>query len=322
MYEIPTVLFLIGLILLIKGADWVVRFSSRIARTCGISEFTIGLTLVAFSTSLPELAVSLFSAVEGRPDIATGTVIGSNIANIGLIIGLSLLFRTLISERDYLRNAYLMLVVTVLASLFLVDGLIWTEGIALLVLLLYSLKLVDITDDGHVDGLFRRLRRDRSGETYTYGSSSIRLAVDVLLTFLGAAMVIIGADFVVDTTIEIASLFGIPEFVIAVIAIAVGTSLPELATSVTAAMKGLRGITIGNIIGSNIFNISILGVVSLMRTVPATPTLFTIDVPFLVFFALVFLFLLVKKKELRWPAGVFLIAAYAVFVLLQLLTFV
>jgi cation:H+ antiporter len=310
-------LFIVGLVMLIKGADVITEYSSRIARAKGISEMVIGITLVATATSLPELVVVLTSAFSGVSTIAVGTIIGSNIANIGLVLGISALIAPLVVKKEFLREAYVMIGFSALLLFFMIDGMVWFEGviiIALVVLYLFMLvrskktaskgsgtrddshtKRSDIVEDGHKRNVLRYL----------------------VYCVIGGIVLVIGGNMIVTATVGIATWFGISELLISMIIIAVGTSLPELAASAVAARKKMRGISLGNIIGSNIFNIMILGISSIVALQPITNSLLYVSLPIMLLLAgLLILFMRwgwnVSRKD-----ALLLLAIYVMFIAFQ-----
>jgi cation:H+ antiporter len=306
------VLFVAGLILLIKGADWVSEYGSMLARALGVSELVIGITLVAIATSLPELAVSLVSAITQTAQIATGTIVGSNISNIGLIIGISALVAPLSTKRDFIREEYIMILFSVVAAIFLLDGMAWYEGIVIIAgLVIYMYRLTK-RERGH--GMIKS----------AVGFVSARLGMKkripishLLYCIFGGIIVIAGAELLIYSTISISEAIGVSELIISLIAIAVGTSLPELAVSLTAAIKGMRGISVGNIIGSNIFNLSILGMTSLFSVVPVTPLIVLADLPIMVMLAALLLAFTRTGWKISRTEGAALLIIYSVFVYLQ-----
>ncbi|HDD72524.1 MAG TPA: calcium/sodium antiporter [Candidatus Aenigmarchaeota archaeon] len=298
--------FIIGLLFLIKGADVVTQHSSTLARKLGISQFAVGMTLVAVSTSLPEFAVCIASAVLGVGDIATGTIVGSNIANIGLILGLSALVIPIHNSREFLQKGYLMLVLTLLLSLFLVRGMHWHGGAAIL-------AVVGVY-------IYRFLwTRTKTKLTRKPGRVPWReIAKHILVCILGAILIVTGADMLVFSTVNIAEWLSIPELVISMTAVAIGTSLPELATSFMAAIKRMEGISVGNVIGSNIFNVTILAVTSFIKPIPTTQHVILIDVPIMIVLTALLLIFMRTGWLLSKSEGFILFLVYLAFLFLQI----
>lgn len=274
MLALQIFLLIVGLALLVKGADWFVEGSAGIAKKCNISPLVIGLTVVAFGTSMPELAVSVTSAIEHSTDIAIGNVVGSNIANILLILGLSALMHFLPVQKESLK---LDLPVLLLASVLLVGlgwwgkALAWYDGLILLVvfaaymavLLVQAGKkrkeLLALPESERVAEEEKAPRGRIGGWIYRMGR---HLWFLIVLALIGLGMVVGGGTLLVNAATYIAEYAGVSERVIGLTIVAVGTSMPELVTSVVAAVKGQTDIAVGNVIGSNIFNIFVVAGIS------------------------------------------------------------
>jgi len=299
-------LFIAGLVLLLKGADVITDYASRIARALGISEMVIGITLVAVATSLPELAVCVTSAFSGIAIIASGTIIGSNIANIGLVLGISALAAPFVLKAEFLRQGYIMLVFSFLFAFLLLGGMFWFEGMILIVLIIiYMVWLV-------------KFKKREAGLKPKKSKEAIHKVKYIIFCIVGGAAVVLGGNFIVTSTVQIARWVGISEMVISLIIIAVGTSLPELATSVVAARKKMRGISLGNIIGSNIFNIMILGISSLIVASPTTTSLMLVNIPIMLILSILLVFF-IKNKDMRISKkeGIAFLLIYVIFIALQ-----
>ena len=275
------VLIILGFVLLIKGADFLVEGASNIAKKFHIPEIIIGLTIVSIGTSMPELFVSITSAIQGYPDMAIGNVVGSNIANLLLILGMSSIIRAIKFKRE--------------------TRLIETPmclGISLLFVLLCNLGH-DITrfDAGILIALFALFigytifmakkgedfdKEDDDEKVVDKTKSSKSTIKDVIFLILGAVLLKIGGDLTVNNAVEVAKYFGLSEKLISVTILAVGTSLPELVTSVSAAYKGKSDIAIGNILGSNIFNMLLIIGVSAMIKPIVYNTSYNLDMIFLI----------------------------------------
>ncbi|WP_243668915.1 calcium/sodium antiporter [Methanoculleus chikugoensis] len=254
---VTAIMFIVGLALLVKGADLFVSGGSGLALRHSISPALIGSTIIAFGTSLPELVVSTDAAATGNTGIALGNVLGSNIANIALILALCTLIRPGMAAASgaarsaLIRHAALMLVATVAFALLAARGTLDALAGAVLLTLFVAILVILLREGG---------REERDVDIKSHGRA------DILYIGLGLAAVIIGgAQLVVDGAVTLAEAFGIPAFVIGVSVVAVGTSLPELATSLVAAVRDEGSISVGNILGSNIFNLLlVLGGVSLL----------------------------------------------------------
>ena len=290
-------LFVVGLLGLFFGGEYLVRGASSIARRFGISPLVIGLTIVGFGTSAPEMLVSVNAALAGQPAIAIGNILGSNIANILLILGLSALIAPLIiPARRLPRDLAFMLVATGVIWVMLLDGMVTRiEGGVLLAGL--AVFLVMAFSSGSVP------QEDDPLET--------SVAKTTLMTVGGLVLLVIGAHFLVDSATTISRTFGTSEAVIGLTIVAVGTSLPELATSVIAAYRRQTEIAVGNIVGSNIFNIfGILGVTALIAPIPSEARFAMIDMPWVAATAVGLSVLAVWLGGLPRVAGVVLLAAY------------
>lgn len=248
-------LIIIGFILLIKGADFLVSGSSKIAKKFHIPEIIIGLTIVSIGTSMPELFVSITSAVEGYSDMALGNVIGSNICNLLLILGLSSVIRPIKFQKETrIIELPLSLLLTIIFWIicFSNNFISKAEGILLLVLFLgfiiYTIYM----------GLHGDKSEKKSQEVLKEEKGKFFIFKNIVYIIIGIIALKYGGDFVVDNSVEIAELFNISDAIISLTILAIGTSLPELVTSVTAAIKGNSDIAIGNIIGSNIFNMLLI----------------------------------------------------------------
>jgi cation:H+ antiporter len=256
--------FTIGLVILVVGAEVLVRGASRLASAFGISSLIIGLTVVAFGTSAPELAVSLQSAINGQADLALGNVIGSNIANILLILGVAALTAPLLVASQLVRfDVPLMIGASVLVYVMGMDGRLnrWDGLLLFLGVVAYTWWLIrqSVREEKPVRDEFEEAFEE--GETDSWYTSLLNLG----LVVGGLFMLVVGARLLVDSAVTMARWWGISELVIGLTVVAVGTSLPEIATSIVAVLRGERDIAVGNAIGSNIFNLlSVLGVTSLI----------------------------------------------------------
>lgn len=305
---------LIGLVGLFFGGNWLVKGAGRLASSFGVSPLVIGLTVVAFGTSLPELLVSLNAALDGVSDIAIGNVIGSNIANIGLIVGLTAIIFPIPVKIELIRRELpIMLAVSALlamlifdAEISVTDGLIFVTGALAYVIFSYVMAMREkgarkvITEFEEVE-----IGADQPNRLFEVG----RLVV-------GIVVLLIGADRLVEGAVNIATAFGVPQVVIGLTLVAVGTSLPELATSFMASIHRDNDIAVGNVVGSNIFNILvILGVTALVKPIPVEPRLIQVELIVMLAFSVVLFVLVLDKKVTRWQGGL-LLAAYLIFMLL------
>ena len=256
---------LVGFALLYFGAEWLVKGSSSLARSLGVTPIVIGLTVVAFGTSAPELVVSLISSIKGKSMIAVGNVIGSNICNIALVLGLSAFLQPIKSDPTVVRRdipimlaiSVYLLILTYNSTLGRIEGASLFIGIILYTFMNYYLAKKETTGTAEIESEL---------EDIGFVASRPR---QLLLIGAGIAGVVGGAQVVVNNAVIIMSILGVSEKFIGLTIVAFGTSLPELATSVVAAMRGEMDISIGNLVGSNVFNImSVLGAASLVRPIP------------------------------------------------------
>lgn len=309
-------LFLVGLVTLSLGADWLVTGASRIAAHHGVSPLVVGLTIVAFGTSAPELVVSTTAAVQGRAGLAVGNVMGSTVANVGLIVGLGALVSPLIvQERLLQRETPLLVLLLFMVMVFSINGEIGRiDGLLLVgvfVIYLTFLHRWGATGDVLTDSLIEEAKQKAvaAGRQYV---SWVRLA-------FGLALLLLGATWLVDSAVALARMLEIPEEVIGATLVAVGTSVPELATTVSAAIRGMGDIAMGNIVGSNIFNLGlVLGVAATTAPLRLSPfTVIAEVVPALVFCLALVPLSMSGSAVSRFEGGV-LLAGYAAFIYLIL----
>lgn len=253
-------LLIVGFILLIKGADFFVDGSASIAKLLHVPSVIIGLTIVALGTSAPEAAVSITAALQGNSDIALNNIIGSNLFNLMVVIGVCAAIQAFASHPDILKRDFpISIGLTVLLIVFVKNGVISRmEGLLLLILMALYVFLI-----------CRHAKKQPAAEEEV-SIRSLSPAKSILFCGIGLAMIILGGNFVVDNASLIAASFGLSDALIGLTIVAIGTSLPELVTSITAARKGQSGLALGNVIGSNIFNIIfILGASSALTPIQA-----------------------------------------------------
>ncbi len=301
----------LGFMLLVVGGEFLVRSSVGLSFKLNISKAVIGLTIVSFATSAPELLVSLNAALKGSSDIATGNVIGSNIANIGLVLGLTAIISPLYVEREFLKIHWpVMMLFSCLFYFFLyTDSLItFTEGLILLILLFVYLFFMIRKTRGS------KLKNVEEIDEKLAGISYIKIIIWLVIGGLGLKF---GADFLVEGAIGLASTFGVTERVIAVSVIAIGTSVPELAASIIAALKNEKAMSVGNLIGSNIFNIaSVIGITAMIRPIHLQSLeVLSVDMVWMIGIAALVLPLVLLKPiyQLKRYKGFLLFASYLVF---------
>lgn len=296
-----------GLIGLIVGGEWLLRAAIGTSNRFAIPKFIIGMTIVSFATSLPELIVSIRSALEGYPDLALGNVVGSNIANLGLVLGVVMLFtRIEVSKSFYQSDWPMMFIASILLWVFIQNGTITAiEGLALVILLVlmlvYLLRLKD-KSDFVADDLDTLLSWPKIG----------------LFIVFGSAFLAFGSELLVNGAVQVASQLGVSERIIAITVVSVGTSVPELAASLVAIAKKENAISIGNLLGSNLFNIlAVLGITSLIHPLTVVDnTLLDFDIYVMIGIAalLIPLVFLPKRMEMYWRDGLVLLAVYVLFI--------
>jgi cation:H+ antiporter len=306
------ILLVIGLVLLVIGAEALVRGASRLAATFGISPLVIGLTVVAFGTSAPEMAVSTVSCLAGQSNIALGNVIGSNIFNILLILGVSALVAPLVVSQQLIKlDVPLMIAVSALVYFFCIDGVISRpEG-----LLLFSGIFA------YTAFLIRQSRRENKAvqEEYAreYGKKeplSLKVLLkDTALILAGLGLLVLGSKWLVDGAVAIAQKLGVSELVIGLTIVAAGTSLPELATSVVASIRGERDIAVGNVVGSNLFNLlAVLGVAGVVSPsgIAVSPQVLHFDLPVMVAVAIACLPIFFTGSRISRREGALFLGGY------------
>lgn len=310
-------LFLVvGLVLLVKGADWLVDGASKLAKRLGVTDLVIGLTIVAFGTSMPEFVVNMVSVADGATDLAITNILGSNIINTLVILGCSALVCPLVAQRSTVRldiplnivAGVLVLVFVFITSPMEPKGLSRVEGLALLVVFAAY--------------LFYTLYTAKADATTTTESTPFPLWKCVVLILSGLVGLVVGGEMIVKSAVAIARYCGVAESVIGLTIVALGTSLPELATSVVAAFKHNNDIAIGNVVGSNIFNVFfILGTSAIIKHLPVYPGI-EIDAALVAVSALaVWLLLCNKNRSINRWGGVLLLVLYAGYLTYRLLTY-
>jgi len=317
------ILFVLGIGLLILGAELLVRGASRLAAAVGISPLVIGLTVVAYGTSSPEMAVSVQSALAGQADIALGNVVGSNIFNVLFILGISALIVPLIVAQQLIKlDVPLMIGVSVLMLLFALDGAInrW-EGLVLFSgVIAYTVFVI------------RQSRKENAAVQAEYqqefGKEKIKPAtgkfvpLQIVYVVAGLGLLVLGARWLVNGAIAIAQSLGVSELVIGLTIVAAGTSLPEVATTIIASIRGERDIAVGNVVGSNIFNIlSVLGLTALVAPngINVAPAALRFDIPVMLAVAVACLPIFITGNLIaRWKGALFLgyYIAYTVYLIL------
>ncbi len=323
-------LMILGLVLLVGGSDKFVESGSKIAKRVGVSDFIIGLTFIAVGTSLPELASSVAAALKGSSGLIVGNLVGSNITNIGLIVGLSALITSIKTHETMLkRDGYIMIFVSVIFALLAIRGVVdYIGGLVLLIIyFIYILFLIEaqaaVQQAFHfkefvsyalqfkfIGTLLKRSKRNEGKKP----AHKEGLAKEFIISAIGLAALIYGAKLLIDNALYFSTMFGISETFMGLALIAIGTSLPELAVSLSAMRKGFTEIFIGNIIGSNIANISLVfGISSLIRPVQIAISSQYYLIPVMLFFSVLFLVFIKNEWKINKKQGMILLAMYALF---------
>ena len=296
---------IIGSVILFYGADWIVKGGSQLAKYFGLSAMVIGLTVVAFGTSLPELVVSLAAALEGSSTIAVGNVVGSNIANVGLVLGLSsLVFPLTMKFAQVKIDLVIYIIVCLLFTYFCSDGeIIRMEGM-ILFLCIIAYTWFAITHPA-------KNRDHENGQM----NPNVPLSKSLLLIMFGILSLSFGANIFITGAIDIARYFGISEVVIGMTIVALGTSLPELATSVIASFRKESAISIGNIIGSNLFNLlSVIGLVSMISPLESPVEIIHFEIPYMIVYGLILIPIGLMPQPIHRGTALLLLLGYGAFI--------
>ncbi|WP_315289944.1 calcium/sodium antiporter [Pseudomonas oleovorans] len=311
-----------GLVLLVAGAEVLVRGAAKLAAQFGIPPLIIGLTVVAFGTSAPETAVSVQAALDGSGDLAIGNVVGSNIANVLLILGMTALVAPLIVSRQLIRlDVPIMIGASLLTfglawdgSLSRLDGALLFAGVLTYTgFLIYSARKDKGGDD---DEFAKEFGLDEAPKPYAW-------AINLGLIIAGLVLLVTGSNFLVEGAVTLARALGISELVIGLTVVAIGTSLPELATSILAAIKGERDIAVGNIVGSNIFNLlCVLGLASLVSpaAISVSPNALAFDFPVMIAVAVACLPIFFAGYRINRWEGLLFLAYYVAYTLYLILS--
>lgn len=295
-----------GLVLLVVGAEWLVRGASRLASRAGVSPLAIGLTVVAYGTSTPELAVSVNAALSGQADIGVGNVVGSNTCNVLLILGLSALAAPLVVSSQLVRLDVPLMIAASLGVLGLaLDGAVGRLDGVLLLLGAIAYTVLQL--------MLARREASPNHDEAPKGS----LTMSVVLVGVGLALLVLGSNWMVDGAVRFAQAWGVSELVIGLTVVAVGTSLPELMTSVVASLRGQRDIAVGNIVGSNLFNLTaVLGAAAAAAPegVPISAETLRFDLPVMVAVAMICLPIFFTGSVVSRGEGLLLLAYYGAYV--------
>ena len=318
-------LFIVGFLMLYFGAGWLVKGSSSLARSMGLTPLVIGLTVVAFGTSAPELLVSVISSIKGKSMIAVGNVIGSNICNISLVLGVSALIQPIRSNRSVFRRdipimlgvSLYLLAISLNSEIGRLEGASLLSGIFLYTGFNYYTAVKETRNKTHDKGVTFR----HAAEGIEYIRSRTRQVVWITV---GIVVVVAGAEILIDAAIAIMKTFGVSEKFIGLTIVALGTSLPEFATSAVAAMKKEMDISVGNLVGSNVFNIlSVLGTAALVKPIPIpggfVQSGLLIDYLFMMFVSFLPWLMMRKTSIVSRRDGVMLILCYVGYILYLLI---
>lgn len=301
-----------GLVGLLVGGELIVRGAVATALRLGLSPLLIGMTIVALGTSAPEVVTSVEAALAGVPDLAVGNVVGSNIANVLLVVGLCALVRPmLVANASFRRDALATFIGTLAGMAVLFLGVVerWM-GTALIVLLLAYLGYAYYQErHGKESAAARQMAEEAAAEA---GGKQTGLLLGLLFTVMGLALIIVSAHLLVKGAVEIARFAGLSEAIIGATIVAVGTSLPEMVTSVVAALRGQSGVALGNVMGSNLFNImGVLGATAVTQPFPAPPTILELDIWVMLAATLALWFLAARRPVVGRLEGGLLLLCYA-----------
>lgn len=339
-------IFIVSLIFLAKGADYFVEYSGRVAKRFGVSDFVIGLTVTSIGTSIPELAASVSASIQEYSGIVIGNVVGSNIANIGLILGLSAAFRAFRTQRKmYERDGYIMIASVLIFFGFALNNMI-TRTEAVIMLIGYIFYIFFIIKTGNTNRavhfrdfmkyvfdfeymtpvkstIYRIVRKKKQDKELTNNEKGEVKKItggvtrDLGIIILSCTAIVFGARYLIGEAVWLAKLLHVPESVIGLSVIAVGTSLPELTVSLSAVRKEKGGMVVGNILGSNIANILlIIGVSGTIHPMAIVEISVTYTIPILIFFSLALLYFIKSDWEVKRYQGVIAIIAYITFMVL------
>ena len=304
-------LIFLGFFLLVVGGEFIVRASVALSLRFNISKFVIGMTVVSFATSLPELIVSINAALNNSPSIAINNVVGSNIANIGLVLALiALLSNISVNEKSFRRDWLWMFFLSIMLWLFIItdNELNGFEGFFLITFL--------------VSFVYNVLKKSDSIELLNDIDDKLKLTSNfkiLIWLFISSLTLYFGAEFLVDGAVKFANQINISEAVISVSIVAIGTSIPELAASLVAIAKNEKGISVGNLIGSNIFNIgSVLGITAIIKDIPIAQEIIERDIIWMIVFTVLIMVLAVlpEKNKISKYKGLIMLLGYFVFIFL------
>ena len=309
------ILFLIGLVLITKGADIFIECTVQIGKKTGISELILGATIVSFATTLPELTVSVFASIDNHTTMSLGNAVGSIICNTGLILGLVALISPFKVDKKMFFSKSVILLIAVIALMILGTNGTISQGDGLLLIVLLSVymysNIKSVSGKNKIGGL-SNMRADSGNNSKPNKHESLKIGA---LFVLGLIMMVIGSKLLVDNGVKLASYIGIPQGVISLTVIALGTSLPELVSSLTAIRKKHHGISVGNILGANILNItSVIGISSLINDLPILAQNIRVDFVFIIILLLTLIIPTIKSSKIYRLQGVVLLGTYIIYI--------
>ncbi|MBI2109841.1 calcium/sodium antiporter [Candidatus Woesearchaeota archaeon] len=304
MILLDLIIVLISILILLKSSEYFIKSSGKIAQHLNISKFIIGLTLVAIGTSLPELVTSIIAALENNTGIIIGNIVGSNIANIGLILGIGSILTVITVKKEFFyRDSIFLLSISLLFYLLSLDRIIsWTEGIVFLLTFIVYIYI-----------LYQTRKKERYAK-FVGSLNTARLRNTLIVFCISLGFLLLSAKFVVDYSVKLAAELGVRQEFMGLTLIAIGTSLPELAVTITAARKRMPDILLGNIIGSNIVNILlVIGISSLITPIELTTRILLFSLPMMLFITLLLLGFLGKNWLLRGIQGIIFLLIYILY---------
>lgn len=311
-------LFLLGFILITKGADIFINYTVIIGKKTNISELILGATIVSFATTLPELTVSLFASLEGHTTMSLGNAVGSIICNTGLVLGLvGLISPFKVDKNMFFSKSVLLLISVILLIVFGLDGKI-TKNDGLMLLIMLAIYMY--TNYKSVSDENKKISKSSRKKENTNISELIYIGI---FFALGLIMMVVGSRLLVDNGVKIAQVIGIPQGVISLTVIALGTSLPELVSSITAIKKKHHAISVGNVLGANILNIvSVIGISAIPNNIPILSQTMKVDFPFMIVLLLILILPTIKKDRIyRWQ-GLLMLLIYFTYITTMYLMYI
>jgi cation:H+ antiporter len=317
---------ILGLVTLIVAGEFLVRGAVGIAKRFHISTLVIGMTVISFGTSAPELLVCLDAAMGGHPEIAIGNVVGSNIANIALVLGLTVLILPIVVDRNSKRiDLPMMLLATALFAVFALDGEIqrYEGGILFVILVVFNYWLIRNSRRKTKKEMAAAVVNVDDDDEAELAKVKDKPLLSILFLMIGFTGLLFGADWLVHGATDIAKYFGMEERVIAVTVVAFGTSVPELITSGVAAIKGETDISIGNLIGSNVFNImAVIGLTAIVRPIGVTDKIISTDMIWMIAIAVALLPLMILGRKIGRFKGTLLLGTYIAYITILVISIV